>query len=93
MTYHPQPIDTDAVALPPDLLTLTERLAEHAHDVWARQRISEGWTHGPNRDDAAKHHPCLVPYPDLPDSEKEYDRLMATQSLKAIVALGYRIVK
>lgn len=89
--YTPQPIDTAAVELTEDIHQLTERLAEHAHDVWAAQRLAAGWTYGPVRDDANKHHPCLVPYAELPDSEKEYDRQAALQTLKAIIALGYRI--
>lgn len=93
MTYEPRPIDTSAVTLPRDLLELTEKLAENAHDVWAARRIGEGWTHGPQRDDAAKKHPDLVPYTDLTDSEKEYDREAAMNTLKAIIALGYRVEK
>jgi len=93
MTYSPKPIDTSAVALPAELVRLTERLAEHNHDVWAARRISEGWSLGPSRDDAAKKHPDLVPYSDLPASEKEYDRATAVEVLKAIIALGYRIAK
>ena len=91
MTYQPQPIKTSNVQLPPEVLELTERLAENAHDIWAAQRFGEGWTHGPKRDDASKQHPCLVPYSDLPDSEKQYDRNAAMQTLKAIIALGYAI--
>ena len=91
MTYRPNPIDTSGVQLPPDLLALTERLSEHTHDIWAGGRIAEGWTHGPTRDDHARKHPDLVPYADLPESEKQYDRNTAMETLKAIVALGYRI--
>ena len=91
MTYQPTPIDTAAVHLTDDLLELTERLAENAHDVWAWHRIAEGWVSGPSRDDANKRHPCLVPYAQLPDSEKEYDRKMAIETLKVIVKLGFRI--
>ncbi|HLW68103.1 MAG TPA: RyR domain-containing protein [Gemmataceae bacterium] len=93
MRYVPQPIDTSQVQVPPSLVDLTEQLAENAHDVWARQRLSDGWTWGPQRDDKAKHHPCLIPYADLPDSEKQYDRQTAMETLKAIMALGYRIEK
>ncbi len=89
--YQPRPIDTSAVSLPTELLALTERLAENAHDIWAQQRLAQGWTYGPQRDDATKQHPCLVPYADLPESEKEYDRRTAMETLKAIVALGYGI--
>ncbi|MBI5387148.1 MAG: Ryanodine receptor Ryr [Verrucomicrobia bacterium] len=92
MSYQPRPIATGHVELPAELSPLTERLAENAHDLWAAQRLAQGWTYGPQRDDQAKHHPCLVPYADLPESEKEYDRLTALGTLKAILALGYRIV-
>ncbi len=90
MTYTPRPIDTSAVILPPDLVELTEKLAENAHDHWAEQRLAQGWTYGPQRDDAAKKHPDLIPYAELPDPEKEYDRKTAMETLKAIIALGYR---
>ena len=93
MSYEPKPIDTSGVDLPAELVDLTERLAENAHDVWARQRMAEGWTYGAQRDDARKTHPDLVPYAELPDSEREYDRRTAMESLKAIVALGHRIEK
>jgi hypothetical protein len=92
VTYRPSPIDTNAVSLPRELDALTERLAENAHDIWAAQRLSQGWTLGPQRDDTAKKHPDLVPYADLSETEKEYDRQAALGTLKAIVALGYRIV-
>ena len=83
----------DGHKLTDEILKLTELLAENAHDIWARQRMSEDWTYGPKRDDAAKKHPELVPYSKLPDSEKEYDRNAAMETLKAIIALGYRIEK
>ncbi len=91
-TYHPKAIDASGVLLPPEMMALTERLAENAHDSWAAQRMADGWTFGPSRDDAAKKHPCLVPYAELPDSEKEYDRITALGTLKAILSLGYEIV-
>lgn len=89
--YIPTPIDTTAVELTEDIRQLTERLAEHTHDTWATQRLADGWRFGPLRDDAKLEHPCLIPYAELPDSEKEYDRQTALQTLKAIIALGYRI--
>jgi RyR domain len=91
MSYTPKPIDTSRVKLTPDILKLTERLAKNAHDVWARQRLADGWQHGPKRDDAKKKHPCLVPYDKLPESEKQYDRNAAMESIKAILASGYQI--
>jgi hypothetical protein len=91
--YLPKGIDTTHVDMSKDILELTERLAENAHDIWARNRIQEGWRYGPSRHDEKKEHPCLVPYDQLPESEKQYDRQTAMESLKAIVALGYQIVK
>ena len=93
MTYEPEPIDTSHVELTPEILDLTELPARHTHDIWARQRMADGWQYGPRRDDARKEHPCLVPYEQLPDSEKQYDRNTAMQTLKAVLALGYRIGK
>jgi ryanodine receptor 2 len=91
MTYEPRPIDTESVSLPDDLLLLTEKLAENAHDHWALERLGDGWTFGAERNDSQKKHPCLIPYAQLPDSEKKYDRKAAMETLKAIIALGYRI--
>jgi len=91
MTYQPRPIDTSAVRLSGELNELIERLAANNHDHWAQQRIAEGWHLGPNRDDVAKTHPDLVPYDELTDSEKEYDRTSVIETLKAIVALGYNL--
>jgi ryanodine receptor 2 len=93
MQYRPSPIDTNDIELPDELVQLRERLAENAHDLWAAQRIGEGWCYGPARNDGQKQHPCLVAYSDLPETEKEYDRLLATGTLKAILALGFRIGK
>lgn len=91
MSYQPEPLDTSTVILPEPLLALTERLAENTHDIWAATRLAQGWTYGLTRDDAAKKHPCLVPYADLPESEKAYDRETALGALRAILVLGYTI--
>ena len=92
-TYIPQPIDTFDVKLSADLEELTELLAKNTHEVWAAQRIAEGWQYGAERNDAEKLHPCLVAYEDLSENEKEYDRNTATETLKVIVKLGFRIIK
>lgn len=86
------PIDTHSVQLPPELLALTEALARHAHEVWQRQRLADGWRFGPARDDARRLHPSLVPYDELSESERQYDRNAALETLKAVIALGYRVV-
>ena len=91
--YKPKPIDTSKIQLSDDLLELTELLAENNHDHWAILRFKEGYKWGPKRDDDIKTNPDLVPYNDLPESEKEFDRRNALETLKAIIALGYRIDK
>ena len=90
-TYTPTPADTSNVQLSEELMQLTEEMARNVHDVWAAGRIAEGWTWGPERNDARKENPCLVPYEKLPDSEMEYDRNTAIETLKLILSLGYKI--
>lgn len=92
-TYTPQPVDTADVKLPKELETLVEAMAKNVHEVWATGRIAQGWTYGAERDDANKKHPCLIPYEELPDSEKEYDRNTSLETLKFIVNAGYQIEK
>lgn len=90
--YNPQPIDVSNVRLDDDMVELTETIAQDVHDIWAVKRIEEGWSYGSIRDDSKKQHPDLVPYADLSESEKDYDREMATHAIKVIKRLGYRIV-
>jgi hypothetical protein len=92
MRYEPQPIDTSEVTLSDEILQLTERLAENAHDHWAVKRRAEGWTYGPEKRADIKQTPQMVPYAELPEEEKRYDRDMALETLKAVMALGYSIV-
>ena len=92
-TYIPQPIDTSDVILSDDILELTEKIAKNVHEVWANGRIYEGWKYGKVKDMEKKTTPCLVPYEELPESEKDYDRNTAMETLKLIVKLGYKISK
>ena len=91
--YIPQPIDTKGVVLPNELNALAEEIAKNVHEVWAEGRMKEGWTYGEKRDDARKLHPCLVPYEELTETEKEYDRNTSQETLKLIMKLGFKIVK
>ncbi len=91
--YVPQPTDTSAIELPTDLVELTERLAENVHEVWAAGRIADGWVLGDERSDSPKTTPCLVPYDELPEREKDFDRNTALETIKFILALGYTIEK
>lgn len=89
--YQPKPLDTDDIQLPDELGVLLEQLAENTHEVWAAQRLRDGWKYGEHRDDSERLHPCLVPYDQLPEEEKEYDRSTAREVLKVILASGFTI--
>ena len=91
--YTPSPIKTDDVKLAPELLNLTETIAANVHDVWSVGRIADGWIYGENRDDEKKTTPCLVPYDELPESEREFDRKTALETVKLIKKLGFHITK
>ena len=89
--YQPNPINVSKIRLTPELSELLERLARNTHDVWAQLRLEQGWTYGPTRNDKEKKHPCLVPYEELPESEKDYDRGTSEGILKVIMSQGYTI--
>lgn len=91
--YVPQPINTDGVRLPEELDKLAELIAENVHEVWAKSRMEEGWTYGEERNDKQRKHPCLVPYNELPEEEKAYDRDTALGTLKLICKLGFKITE
>lgn len=91
--YLPRPLQTDHVALDDELLALVELLAENAHDTWAHQRIREGWVFGSERCDASRSHPCLVPYAQLPESEKAYDRNVVLGTIRAVLVMGFVVVR
>ena len=91
--YKPKPIDTKDVVLDKEIMELSEALALNTHEVWSENRIKDGWTYGESRDDKLRTHPCLIPYDELPEEEKEYDRHTSMETLKLIIKLGYKIVK
>ena len=90
-TYTPKPLDLSKVQLPDELNELVELMAKNVHEVWAKSRIEQGWTYGPVRDDAKRNSPCLVPYEELPEIEKDYDRNTALETLKLIMSVGFEI--
>lgn len=91
--YTPRPVDVEGVELPAELVALAEAISKNVHEVWAHNRMAEGWVYGPERNDAERISPCLVPYEELPDEEKAYDRNTAFSTLKYIVSLGFEIKK
>lgn len=91
--YVPKPMDTSDISLPEDLNVLIEQMAKNVHEVWAKNRLEQGWTYGEERNDVLKTHPCLIPYEELPQIEKDYDRDTALGTLKLINKLGFKITK
>lgn len=91
--YIPNPVDTKSVDLPKNLESLVEEMSKNVHEVWAATRISQGWTYGEERNDVEKKHPCLVPYEELSEEEKEYDRNTSIETIKLILKLGFTITK
>lgn len=89
--YNPQPIETKGVVLPEELAELAEDIAKNVHEVWSEGRMKDGWTYGEERNDTAKKHPCLVPYEELSEEEKEYDRNTSIETIKLILKLGFKI--
>ena len=91
--YIPQPIDTKDVKLPDELILLAEEIAKNVHEVWAEGRMKDGWRYGEKRNDVGKLHPCLMPYEELTEKEREFDRKTSQETLKMIIKLGFKIVR
>lgn len=93
MNYIPAPFDDKNVPIPEELEPLKEALARNVHEVWAAGRLAAGWKYGPVRDDERKEHPCLIPFEDLPEEEKDYDRATALSTIRFILSKGYHLSK
>ena len=91
--YVPQPVEANDVVLPVELDELVEKIAKNVHEVWAQSRMEQGWVYGEERNDTLRTHPCLIPYEELPEVEKAYDRDTALGTLKLITKLGFKIIK
>ena len=91
--YIPQPIDTKDVKLPDELILLAEEIAKNVHEVWAEGRMKDGWRYGEKRNEVGKLHPCLMPYEELTEKEREFDRNTSQETLKMIIKLGFKIVR
>uniref|UniRef100_A0A8D0HWE0 Ryanodine receptor 3 n=1 Tax=Sphenodon punctatus TaxID=8508 RepID=A0A8D0HWE0_SPHPU len=91
-SFIPCPIDTSQIALPLHLEKIRDKLAENIHELWGMNKIELGWVYGKARDDNKRQHPCLVEFSKLPETEKNYNLQMSTETLKTLLALGCHIV-
>ncbi|MFR9504239.1 MAG: RyR domain-containing protein [Rikenellaceae bacterium] len=76
-----------------DLSSLYEDLARHVHNTWMQGRIDDGWVYGEELSDTLKIHPSIIPYEELSEEEKDYDRRTSQATLQFIIEQGYKIVK
>ncbi|XP_028968698.1 ryanodine receptor [Galendromus occidentalis] len=91
VAFVPEPVETATVVLPAFIEQVRDKLAENIHEVWSMRKVDEGWCWGEEKDDDEWLHPCLVPFSRLPMAEKRYDILLALNTLKTVVALGYHV--
>jgi len=87
----PEPRDLSDVHLPPALDELVESLAAHVHAVWAQARWRDGWRYGEQKDAGKKLTPCMLPYEELPETEKSYDRQTALGTLRFLLSEGWTL--
>ena len=90
--YVPHPIDTSKVIVPEEIKALAEILAKNTHEVWSKGKMEEGWIYGETVDNHLKTHPDLIPYEQLSEAKKDYDRRTSMEALKVILSKGYKIV-
>jgi hypothetical protein len=70
-----------------------ERLAEHEHIRWMKERLEHGWKYDPKRDDAKKLHDCLVLWDQLEDKQRDKDRQVIRDLPVVLASAGLRIVR
>lgn len=49
--------------------------AVQLHEEWCRRKFADGWVYGEHKDEGIKTHPCLVPYLQLPESQRIKDHM------------------
>ncbi|KAM8737289.1 ryanodine receptor 3 isoform 1-T1 [Acanthopagrus schlegelii] len=92
-SFIPTPVETGQIVMPLHLEKVRDKLAENIHELWGMNKIELGWSYGKIRDDNKRQHPCLVDFSKLPETEKNYNLQMSTETLKTLLALGCRVVQ
>ena len=70
-----------------------EKLAEMEHERWVAERRAAGWMAGPERDTERKITPYLVPYAELPEEVKEWDRQAVRAIPEVLAATGFELYR
>ncbi|NXP83938.1 RYR2 protein, partial [Passerina amoena] len=89
--FNPQPVDTSNITIPEKLEYFINKYAEHAHDKWSMEKFANGWTYGETFSESAKVQPLMKQYKLLSEKEKEIYRWPIKESLKTMLAWGWRI--
>uniref|UniRef100_A0A452GAX0 Ryanodine receptor 2 n=1 Tax=Capra hircus TaxID=9925 RepID=A0A452GAX0_CAPHI len=89
--FNPQPVDTSNITIPEKLEYFINKYAEHAHDKWSMDKLANGWIYGEIYSDSSKVQPLMKPYKLLSEKEKEIYRWPIKESLKTMLAWGWRI--
>ena len=70
-----------------------EELSRAEHDRWMAAKLVQGWTYGPERDDARRIHPDIVPYDALTEAIKDLDREQVRIMTRLLAATGRRALR
>eukprot|EP00076_Gallus_gallus_P039264 XP_025004802.1 ryanodine receptor 2 isoform X1 [Gallus gallus] len=89
--FNPQPVDTSNITIPEKLEYFINKYAEHSHDKWSMEKFANGWTYGETYSESAKVQPLMKQYKLLSEKEKEIYRWPIKESLKTMLAWGWRI--
>ncbi|XP_059324864.1 ryanodine receptor 2 isoform X2 [Ammospiza nelsoni] len=89
--FNPQPVDTSNITIPEKLEYFINKYAEHAHDKWSMEKFANGWIYGETFSESAKVQPLMKQYKLLSEKEKEIYRWPIKESLKTMLAWGWRI--
>ncbi|KAK2531532.1 Ryr2 [Columba guinea] len=89
--YKPAPMDLSFIKLTPSQEAMVDKLAENAHNVWARDRIRQGWTYGIQQDVKNRRNPRLVPYALLDDRTKKSNKDSLREAVRTLLGYGYHL--
>ena len=87
--YKPAPLDLSAIELSPKMEELVDLLAENTHNLWAKERIGQGWTYGLNEDSERRRSPHLLPYVYVDEAIKVANRNTASETVRTLLVYGY----